>query len=115
MFREAAEIFVAKDHSNQAATTWLNLGVLASRANRLQEALAWYEKVREARERDPKTTTTQRGNLHNNIANVYRRQRDFARARAEATLADAGKENIYPEATMLAGAERAVRLAGDVS
>src|SRR5438445_12922627 len=30
-------------------------------------------------------------------------------------LADAGKENIYPEATMLAGAERAVHLAGDVS
>ena len=30
-------------------------------------------------------------------------------------LADAGKENIHPEATMLAGAERAVRLAGDVS
>lgn len=83
VFREAAEIFVAKDHSNQAATAWLNLGVLASRANRLEEALAWYEKVREARERDPKTTTTQRGNLHNNIANVYRRQRDFARARAE--------------------------------
>ncbi|WP_271669910.1 tetratricopeptide repeat protein [Bradyrhizobium sp. CCBAU 51627] len=86
-FREAADIFAANDHSNQAATAWLNLGVLASRANRLEEALAWYEKVREARERDPKTTTTQRGNLHNNIANVYRRQRDFARARAEADRA----------------------------
>ena len=86
-FREAAEIFVAKGHSNQAATAWLNLGVLASRANRLEEALSWYEKVREARERDPKTTTVQRGNLHNNIANVYRRQRDFARARAEADRA----------------------------
>ena len=86
-FREAADIFVANDHSNQAATAWLNLGVLASRANRLEEALAWYEKVREARERDPKTTTTQRGNLHNNIANVHRRQRDFARARTEADRA----------------------------
>ena len=86
-FREAAEIFAAKDHSSQAATAWLNLGVLASRAHRLEEALAWYEKVREARERDPKTTTTQRGNLHNNIANVYRRHRDFARARAEADRA----------------------------
>lgn len=86
-FREAADIFAAKDHSNQAATAWLNLGVLASRANRLEEALAWYEKVREARERDPKTTTQQRGNLHNNIASVYRRQCDFARARTEADRA----------------------------
>jgi tetratricopeptide (TPR) repeat protein len=85
--REAGEIFVAKDRVNQAATAWLNLGVLASRANRLDEALSWYGKAREARERDPNTTTSQRGNLHNNVANVYRRQGDFARARAEADRA----------------------------
>jgi succinyl-CoA synthetase beta subunit len=30
-------------------------------------------------------------------------------------LADAGKENIHPEATMLEGAERAVELARSVS
>jgi tetratricopeptide (TPR) repeat protein len=86
-YREAAEIWAAADSVNQAATAWLNLGVLCSRAERLDEALAWYDKVRAARAADPRATTAQRGNIHNNIASVWRKKSDFARARAEAERA----------------------------
>jgi tetratricopeptide (TPR) repeat protein len=40
-YREAAEIWTAAGRQSQAATAWLNLGVLCSRADRLDEALAW--------------------------------------------------------------------------
>lgn len=82
-YREAADLWVAEGKVNQAATAWLNLGVVCSRAERLDEALAWYEKVREAREADPRATRAQRSNIHNNIASIYRKKRDFRRARAE--------------------------------
>ena len=57
--------------------------MLCSRAERLDEALAWYEKVRKARKSDPGASVTQRGMVHNNIASVWRRKGDFARARTE--------------------------------
>jgi tetratricopeptide (TPR) repeat protein len=86
-YREAAALWSAGGRANQAATAWMNLGVLCSRSGRLDEALDWYEKVRAAREADSGATTAQRGNIHNNLAGVWRRKRDFARARAEAECA----------------------------
>ena len=86
-YREAAELWAAAGHANQAATASLNLGVLCSRAERLDEALAWYHKVRAARAADPRATRAQRGNILNNIAGAWRRKGDFARARAEVARA----------------------------
>ena len=85
--REAAAIYEAKRDLTNAGITWLNLGVALAQAGELEEALTAYEKAREIRARNPATTPAQRGNLHNNIAGVYRRKRDFARARAEADQA----------------------------
>ena len=84
---EAGEIFLAKGQHGQAATAFLNLGVIFSRAHRLDEALSNYEKARALRESDPATTPAQRGNLHNNIASVHRRRGDLAGARAEVARA----------------------------
>lgn len=86
-YREAAELWTTEGRSAQAATAWLNLGVLCSRTGSLDEALDWYEKVRAAREADPGATVAQLGNIHNNLATVWRRKRDFVRANAEAKLA----------------------------
>lgn len=86
-YREAAELWTAQGRANQAATAWLNLGVLCSRSGRLDDALEWYGKARVARDADPNTTVAQRGNMHNNLASVWRRKGDFARARAEAERA----------------------------
>lgn len=86
-YREAAELWTAAGRPNQAATAWINLGVLCSRAGRLEEALDWYEKVRAARDADPAATVAQLGNIHNNLASVWRRSGDLARARAEAERA----------------------------
>ena len=82
-FREAAELWTAAKRENQAATAWLNLGVLCSRAGRLDEALTWYEKALKSREADTGATVSQRGNIHNNIASVWRKKGDFVRARTE--------------------------------
>jgi tetratricopeptide (TPR) repeat protein len=82
-FGEAAELWAAANRENQAATAWLNLGVLCSRAGRLDEALGWYEKVLKSREADPGATVSQRGNIHNNNSSVWRKKGDFVRARAE--------------------------------
>jgi tetratricopeptide (TPR) repeat protein len=86
-YREAAELWTTAGRANQAATAWVNLGVLCSRAGRLDEALEWYEKVRTAREDDPLASPAQRGNIHNNLASVWRRKGELARARAEAERA----------------------------
>jgi tetratricopeptide (TPR) repeat protein len=86
-YLEAAEIFTGAGHANQAATAWINLGLICSRGGRQDEALDWYEKVRAAREADPAATVAQKGNIHNNIASVWRRKGDFERARAEAERA----------------------------
>jgi tetratricopeptide (TPR) repeat protein len=80
---EAADLYAKAGHVNQAATAWINLGLSCVRSERLDEALIWYEKAREARASDPKATIAQRGNVHNNIAGVWRRKKDFARARDE--------------------------------
>lgn len=86
-YAEAGELWSAAGQVNQAATAWLNLGVLCSRAERVDEALAWYEKVLEARKDDPAATVAQLGNIHNNLASAWRRKRDFERARDEANQA----------------------------
>jgi tetratricopeptide (TPR) repeat protein len=85
--REATELYTKAGHLNQAATAWINLGLACVRTERLDEALVWYEKAREARASDPKATIAQRGNVHNNIAGVWRRKKDFARARQEVSEA----------------------------
>jgi tetratricopeptide (TPR) repeat protein len=93
-YLEAADIFMKAERVNQAATAWLNLGVMCSRNSRLDEALGWYEKVRAARVSDPSATAAQRGNIHNNIAGVWRRKKDFAQARVEAGKALAILESV---------------------
>ncbi|HEY1929711.1 MAG TPA: tetratricopeptide repeat protein [Caulobacteraceae bacterium] len=86
-YREAAELWTQAGRGAQAATAWINLGVLCSRADRLDEAIDWYEKASALREADPRSTVAQLGNIHNNLASVWRRKRDFVRARAEAERA----------------------------
>jgi tetratricopeptide (TPR) repeat protein len=95
--REATGLFEAKGDLVNAGTAWLNLGVALSHRGELDSALAAYESARALRDRNPATTVAQRGNLHNNIAGLYRRKRDFARARAEAGEAIAGLKTVGGE------------------
>ncbi|HEY2048881.1 MAG TPA: tetratricopeptide repeat protein [Caulobacteraceae bacterium] len=86
-YREAAELLTRAGRDSQAATAWTNLGVLCSRADRLDEAIDWYEKVGALREADQRSTVAQLGIVHINLASVWRKKRDFVRARAEAERA----------------------------
>src|SRR5579884_1297545 len=67
----------------QAATAWVNLGILCGEQGRLEESLQWYEKVRRVRQADPGTTHARLGSLANNIANLYRRMKNFELATRE--------------------------------
>ncbi len=82
--QEAGAMFAAAGRMGNATIAWMNLGVVCSRNGRQDEALAWYEKVRAIRDKDPAATPAQKGNIHNNIASVWRRKGDFAEARKSA-------------------------------
>jgi tetratricopeptide (TPR) repeat protein len=80
LYKEAANIHVAKAHLESATAAWVNLGVLYSDQGRNSEALGYYEKALEVREKSPGTSPIRIAMLLNNIANCHRRSCDFGEA-----------------------------------
>jgi tetratricopeptide (TPR) repeat protein len=82
-YREAAAIWEDKGAEAQATVAWVNLGILCGEQERLEESLHWYEKARRVRQADPTTSRARLGSLANNIANLYRRMKNFEHAAQE--------------------------------
>lgn len=80
LYKETASIHLAKAHLESATTAWVNLGVLCSEQERNSEALGYYQKALEVREKSPGTSRIRIAMLLNNIANCHRRSRDFEEA-----------------------------------
>jgi len=80
LYKEAAELHEAKAHDESATTVWNNLGTLCAEQGRYAEALAYYEKALDVREKSPSTRLARIGSLLNNIANCHRRMGDYAKA-----------------------------------
>jgi tetratricopeptide (TPR) repeat protein len=80
LYKEVANIYEAKAHMESATAAWVNLGVLYSEQGRNAEALGYYQKALEIREKSPGTSPIQVAMLLNNIANCHRRSRDFEEA-----------------------------------
>jgi len=80
LYKEAAELHEAKAHDESATTAWNNLGTLCAEQGRHAEALAYYEKALEVREKIPSTRLARIGSLLNNIANCHRRMGNYAKA-----------------------------------
>ncbi len=82
-YHEAAAIWENKGAQGQASTAWVNLGILCGEQGRLEESLEWYEKARRVRQADAATPRARLGSLANNIANLYRRMKNFEQAARE--------------------------------
>jgi len=80
LYKEAAELHQAKAHDESATMAWNNLGALCAEQGRHAEALAYYEKALEVRERIPSTRLALIGSLLNNLANCHRRMGNYAKA-----------------------------------
>jgi tetratricopeptide (TPR) repeat protein len=80
LYKEAADIDVARAHLESATAAWVNLGVLYAEQGRNSEALGYYQKALDVREKSPATSPTRVAMLLNNIANCHRRSRDFDEA-----------------------------------
>jgi tetratricopeptide (TPR) repeat protein len=96
LYEEAANIHVAKAHLESATPAWVNLGVLYAEQGRNAEALGYYEKALEVREKSPGISPIQVAMLLNNIANCHRRSRDFSEA---LRLIDRSIEMLQPKNT----------------
>ena len=79
-YKEAANFYESKMQLASASPDWVNLGVLCSKQDRHDEALAWYEKALRVREQAPGTPPSRIGSLLNNIANCHRRTGNFEEA-----------------------------------
>jgi tetratricopeptide (TPR) repeat protein len=80
LYKEVAQIHVAKAHLESATAAWVNLGVLYSEQGRNSEGLGYYQKALEVREKSPGTSPIRIAMVLNNIANCHRRSRDFEEA-----------------------------------
>jgi len=80
LFKEAADFYVAKMHLESATVAWVNLGVLYGELGRNSEALGYYQKALEVREKSPGTPPIRVATLLNNIADCHRRSRNFDEA-----------------------------------
>lgn len=80
LYKESAEIHVAKGQLESAAPAWVNLGILCSEQGRQEESLAYYERALRVRQQSPATPPERIGSLLNNMANCYRRMGNFTEA-----------------------------------
>jgi tetratricopeptide (TPR) repeat protein len=79
-YREAVELHEGRGQLESVTPAWVNLGVLCSEQGRHEESLAFYKKALRVREQSPGTSPARMGSLQNNIANCYRRMRNFPEA-----------------------------------
>ncbi len=80
LWKEAAEIHVAKAHLETATPAWGNLGILCAEQGRYSEALSYYQKVLDIREKAQGTSPDLLAMTLNNMAECHRRTGDFAAA-----------------------------------
>jgi tetratricopeptide (TPR) repeat protein len=86
-YKEAADWYESRLQLEAAAPAWVNLGILCSENGRPQEALEWYRKAFEVRQRSPRTPPARIAGVLNNIANCYRRIGNLPEAHSEADRA----------------------------
>jgi tetratricopeptide (TPR) repeat protein len=79
-YQESADWHVSRAQLESATPAWVNLGVLCSEQDRHLEALAHNEKVLRVREQSPGMSSRRIGTVVNNIANCYRRMKQFEQA-----------------------------------
>ena len=80
LYKEVAQIHEAKAHLESATSAWVNLGVLYAEQGRNSEALEYYQKALDIREKSTGIPPFRVAMLLNNIANCHRRSRDFEEA-----------------------------------
>ncbi len=80
LYREAALLHEGKGHLESATTAWNNLGALCAEQGRCTEALEFYERALDVREKIPSTPLARIGSLLNNIANCHRRMGNYGKA-----------------------------------
>jgi tetratricopeptide (TPR) repeat protein len=81
-YKEAADWYESRLQLEAAAPAWVNLGILCSENGRQQEALEWYGKALQVRQRSPRTPPVRLASVLNNIANCHRRIANFTEAHA---------------------------------
>jgi len=101
LYKEAAEIHVAKAQLESATPAWGNLGILCSEQGRFAEALSYYKRVLEIREKASGASPKRVAMTLNNIAECHRRAGDFTEAlqiidRAIGMLEEAHDAKIAP-------------------
>jgi len=77
LYKEAASLWESKGQLQSATPAWTNLAILCSDQQRFEEALNYYERVRQVRESSPGTPVVQIGRLYNNLASCYRKMGRF--------------------------------------
>ena len=80
LYKEAADLYLAKAHVESATVPWVNLGILCGEEGRHAESLEYYNKALAIREKSSTTSPTQLALLLNNIANCHRRSGNFEEA-----------------------------------
>lgn len=94
LYKETAELHVAKLQMDSATTAWVNLGILCAEQGRLEESLRYYEQALQVRERAAGMAASRVGSLLNNMANCYRRMKELDKAIA---LVDRALKVLKPE------------------
>ena len=79
-YKDAAAWYESRLQLEAAAPAWINLAIVCSENGRQQEALDWYRKATEVRERSARTTPVRLASVLNNVSNCHRRLADFAEA-----------------------------------
>jgi len=95
-YKEAAEWYESRLQLEAAAPAWVNLGILCSETGRHQEALRYYGKAFEIRQRSPGTPPIRIASVLNNVSNCYRRLEKFAEAHSHIDRAIQLLESISP-------------------
>lgn len=103
-YKEAADWYESRLQLEAAAPAWVNLGVLCSENDRHQEALEWYGKALEVRQRSPRTPPVRLASVLNNIANCHRRMGNYTEAHANADRAIQILDTSAPQDQLLASA-----------
>ena len=80
LYKEAAGLWESKGQLQSATPAWTNLAIVASDRQRFEEALGYYERVRQVREGSAGTPAVQIGRLYNNVASCYRKMGRFGEA-----------------------------------
>lgn len=82
VYKQAADLHLARMQYLSATPAWVNLAVLCSEQGRHAEAVELNERVLRVREQTPGTPVNKVASAHNSLANAYRRMRRFKEAHA---------------------------------